>query len=181
MLVTRLNRAFQHGTELFFNSVGTYIPSRRLRLIMLRSAGANVGKKTSVLRGTVILGMKNLKLGESTSIGFRCMLDATGGIEIGDCVVIASDVHIITASHDPNTDDFATYRAPVIIRDFAWLASRSTILPGVHVGLGGVVAAGAVVTKNVLDKTLVAGVPARYLSSRNSGLDYDPSYWPRFY
>ena len=60
----------------------------------------------------------------------------------------------------------------VTISDYAWLSSRTTILPGVTIGEGAVVAAGAVVTKDVADHAIVAGVPARVIGTRTANLEY---------
>lgn len=109
------------------------------------------------------------------------MLDATGGLHIGNRVVLASDVHVITASHEPNSDEFSTYHRSVRIEEYAWVASRATVLPGVTVGRGAVVAAGAVVNTSIQPMTIAAGVPARKVGQRRSRLRYTPTFWPRFY
>lgn len=91
----------------------------------------------------------------------------TGGVFIGNNVDIAQDVYIWSEQHDYNSPDYSSVCKPVIIEDYVWLASRVTILPGVKIGRGAVVASGAVVTKDVPSLAIVAGVPARIIGQRN--------------
>ncbi|WP_454803358.1 hypothetical protein [Mucilaginibacter phyllosphaerae] len=80
---------------------------------------------------------------------------------------------IWTLHHDYNSPYFAQAGAAVTIKDYAWICSRAIILPGVTVGKGAVVAAGAVVTKNVADYSVVGGAPAKKIADRHTGLVYD--------
>ena len=109
------------------------------------------------------------------------MLDARGGIVIGDNVVLASDTHIITGRHDVNADDFAASFHPVRIGDFAWVASRSTVIDGVTIGRGAVVGACSLVKDDVAEMTVVAGVPAKVRGKRDSALKYSARYRRSFY
>ena len=74
--------------------------------------------------------------------------------------------------HDYNAPNYNDVGGNIEIKDYAWLASRCTILPGVTIGKGAVVATGAIVTKNVPDYTIVAGVPAKKIGMRNENLTY---------
>ncbi len=118
-------------------------------------------------------------IGEDSSVGRNCMLDGRGQLTIGNHVSISPDVHLITGSHDLNSSDFRFVSAPIVLEDFVWVGSRATILPGVTVGRGAVVATGAVVTRNVDPMTVVGGVPARKIGIRSSELyvfaSLDPS------
>ncbi|WP_425562996.1 DapH/DapD/GlmU-related protein [Mucilaginibacter gynuensis] len=80
---------------------------------------------------------------------------------------------IWTLHHDYNTTDFAQVGKTVVIEDYAWLCSRSVILPGVTIGKGAVVAAGAVVTRDVQPYTVVGGIPAKPIAKRMEDLTYD--------
>ena len=71
-----------------------------------------------------------------------------------------------------NDPEFGVKGAPVIIEDYAWVSSRTTLLPGVTIGKGAVVAAGAVVTKSVEPYTVVGGVPAKKIGERSKELNY---------
>jgi acetyltransferase-like isoleucine patch superfamily enzyme len=99
-------------------------------------------------------------------------LDARSGLTIGENVNLSNEVMIWSLHHDYNDPDFAAIGAPVIIEDYAWLCSRCIILPGVTIGKGAVVAAGAVVSRNVLPYTVVGGIPAKVIASRSSNLTY---------
>ncbi|WP_059020693.1 acyltransferase [Mycobacterium sp. M26] len=172
------NRIGLLGFNLFF----TYFPSHHVRQAYLRLFGATIGKDSSIFRGTTILDIGNLTIGEACSIGFRCMLDARGGITIGDNVVLASDVHIIGGYHDHNDPSFAPILEPCVIEDYVWVASRSTILSGVTLGRGAVVGGCSMVRGDVGPLEVVAGVPAKVLSTRNpDALQYRPKYRPLFY
>ena len=81
-------------------------------------------------------------------------------------------VWIWTMQHKVNDPDFGGESAPVIIGDYAWISCRTVLLPGVRVGEGAVVAAGAVVTKDVEPYAIVGGVPAKKIGERSQGLRY---------
>lgn len=164
-----------------FNVVVTHVPSHRLRLGVLRLWGASVGPGTSIGRGSTVLDIHALRIGSDCSIGFRCMLDARGGLEIGDDVVLASDTHVITGQHDVHADDFAAEFLPVRIGDHAWVASRATVLPGVEIGRGAVVGACSLVREDVPPREIAAGVPARIRGSRGSALTYSARYRRKFH
>ncbi len=176
--MTRARRAWRHFGVVLYNDLVTHLPGHRLRIAVLRCWGAQIGRGSSVFRGTTVLGIERLRIGQSCGVGFRCLLDARGGITIGDRVVVASDTHLITASHDRDDPAFAAIVAPIVVGDYAWLASRSTVLLGVTIGRGAVVAAGAVVSTDVPVSAIVAGVPARRTGTRNAELHYDPSWRP---
>jgi acetyltransferase-like isoleucine patch superfamily enzyme len=114
-----------------------------------------------------------LRIGKNSVIGDHAILDARAGITIGDNVNISTNVAIWTGQHDYQSSDFAYESASVNICDYAWLSFRSTILPGVTVGKGAVVAACAVVTKDVPPFAVVAGIPAKVIGQRNQDLRYN--------
>ena len=88
--------------------------------------------------------------------------------------------HIWTLEHDPDDDRHATKSGAVVIEDHVWIATRVTILPGIKIGRGAVVAAGSVVTKDVESMAIVAGVPAKKIAVRKNSLEYKLDYSPRF-
>lgn len=138
------------------------------------------GRDSSMLMGIRFSQRGNLKIGSSSIVNWGCWLDNRGGIEIGECVSISPDVFIITADHDMNAADAAGRESPVLIEDYAFIGARATILPGVTVRRGAVVAAGSVVTKDVDEYEVVAGVPAKKIGERKQDLDYRPNYRPLF-
>ncbi|ATD72884.1 MULTISPECIES: acyltransferase [Gordonia] len=167
---------------LLYNTIVTHLPSHTIRQAFLRAFGAKIGKDTSILRGCQVFDIDQIRIGEACSIGFRVLFDARSGICIGDNVVIASDTQIIAGKHDPASPEFAAVLEPVHIGDYAWIASRATIVSGVSIGRGAVVAACALVSKDVADLDIVGGVPATTISRRpESALRYRPKYRPLFY
>jgi len=100
-------------------------------------------------------------------------MDGRRGIILGRNVNISSGAWIWTLQHDMHDPDFKVVGGPVKIGDRAWICSRSMILPGVEVGEGAVVSAGAVVTKSVDPYAIVAGVPAKKIGDRKRNLRYE--------
>ena len=107
---------------------------------------------------------KNIKIGKRVFINSGCCFQDQGGIEIGDEVLIGQQVVIATLNHDLNPEKRASMTPkPVKIGNKVWIGAHATILPGVTIGDGAVIAAGAVVTKNVPPNTVVGGVPAKII------------------
>lgn len=106
----------------------------------------------------------NLKIGKGVFINSGVMFTDLGGIELADNVLVGPNATIISVNHplDPQKRHTVEMK-PVYIDKNAWLGANSTILPGVTVGQNAVVAAGAVVTKDVPANTVVAGVPAKVI------------------
>lgn len=109
------------------------------------------------------------RIGARSWVNRQCCLDLRGGIDIGADVSISPNVMILTAQHDLNDPRFRYVSAKVVIEDHVWIGARATIMPGVTLGRGAVVAAGAVVTRDVEPLTVVGGVPARPIAVRNAG------------
>lgn len=155
-----------------FNLVITHLPGHWLRLAWLRALGAELGRGVCVFRGTTVIGAQELVLGDRAQVGFRVVLDARGGLTVGEDVLVSSDTQLLTANHNLSSPDFERQVAPIEIADHAWIATRAVVLAGVNVGRGGVVAAGGVATRDVSPRTVVGGVPARPVGERSGGLDY---------
>jgi acetyltransferase-like isoleucine patch superfamily enzyme len=167
--------------ELIFNFFITNVPSHNIRQGWLRLSGAKIGKRCTILRGTTVLDPSYLTLADGVAIGFRCLLDARAGIYIGNEVTIASDTQIIGGGHDVNHPDFLPVPIPTVICDYAWIASRAMILPSL-IGRGAVVAAHAVVSKDVGELEIVGGVPAKLIGKRSpDALQYSNNSRPLFY
>ena len=109
---------------------------------------------------------QHIKLGKHVFINHGCSFLDMGGITIEDQVQIGPKVSLITENHPlaPSQRKNLVLNR-IVIKENAWLGAGATILPGVTVGKNAVVAAGAVVTKEVADNTVVAGVPARFISN----------------
>lgn len=181
---TNLQRFINTYLALFYSSVVTHIPFHFIRQGYLRLCGAYIGKDTSIGRGTTVWSIPWLVIGDRVSIGFRCLLDARAGIAIGDDVVIASDTHVIAGGHDVNHPNFVPSPNPVdpvVIDDHVWIASRAMILPSL-IGRGAVVAAHAVVNKEVPPFAIVGGVPAKVIGERSKdALQYSGKFKPPFF
>lgn len=158
--------------ETIFNKVITFVPILRFRLAWLRAAGAQLATDAAIFCGAQVLNPRGLRVGRRTAIGWRTFLDARGGIEVGDDVNVASDCHILTADHDVRSPAFEARFAPVKLDDFVSIGTRGLVLKGVTVARGGVVAAGAVVNRDVPALVVVAGVPARQIAHRPAELSY---------
>lgn len=109
---------------------------------------------------------KFISIGKNVFINHSCSFLDMGGITIEDEVLIGPKVNLITENHplDPH-DRKALLTKPIIIKRRAWIGANATILPGVTIGENSVVAAGAVVSKDVPDNTVVGGVPAKFIKS----------------
>lgn len=107
---------------------------------------------------------KNIHLGKNVFINAGCKFQDQGGIYIGDDVLIGHNVVMATLNHDENPQNRANLiAAPIKIGNKVWIGSNATILPGVAIGDGAIIAAGAVVTKDVEEKSIVGGVPAKFI------------------
>lgn len=146
----------------------------RLRTTVLRVAGVRIGRGTTiggsvhVSSGCVDVGRAatRLTIGRDCWINADCTFDLSTDIIIGDGVSIAPGVAFVTNTHDIGPADNRAglqYNSAIHVGSGSWLGTRSTILPGVTIGSGCVVAAGSVVTKSIESNTLVGGVPARVI------------------
>lgn len=140
----------------------------RVRSKLLAIAGVDIGYGTVIGGGIHIVGIghceQRLSIGQRGWINAGCYFDASERIDIGDDVAVGQQVLILTRTHelgDGSRRAGPLLSAAVRIEDGCWIGARAVILPGVTVGRGAVVAAGAVVVDDVPPHTLVGGVPAR--------------------
>ena len=105
---------------------------------------------------------KNIHVGKFVFFNAGCTMQDQGGVYIGDGVLLGHHTTIVTLNHGIHPNErHNLHPAPVVIGNNVWIGSNATILPGVTIGDNAVVAAGAVVTKDVPTNTVVAGVPAK--------------------
>lgn len=149
-----------------------YFPSHAVRNFFYRSAGIRLARTSSIHWRARFFNPQTLCVGEHTTIGNDGFFDARDGITIGASVNIAAEVRIYTREHDIDDPYFGEKGGPVVIEDFVYIGTRVTILPGIRIGRGAVVASGAVVTKDVPPYMLVGGVPARVIRERSHDLRY---------
>jgi maltose O-acetyltransferase len=153
------------------------IPIRRLRLWFYRKAMRfNIGRNASIFMNCTFYCAEGLTLGENCVINARSILDSRGGLTIGNKVGISQHVIILTADHDFNSPFGEGRERRVVINDYVWIGTRAMVLPGVTIGRGAVIAAGAVVTRDVSDFSIVAGIPARVIGERSKDLQYSNIY-----
>ena len=133
--------------------------------LMLKKCGENVNiEKNALFSSKVVLG-NNSGIGVNAKIYGTCI--------IGDNVMMGEDCTIITRNHRHDRTDIPMIlqgfeeELPVVIGNDVWIGDKVIILPGVTIGEGCIVAAGAVVTKNVPDYSIVAGIPAKIVKMRN--------------
>ena len=153
-----------------------HIPSKTFRMWLLRIAGAKISTSVSMFASVDVRNPKGLIIEEGCSIGPKVLLDARSGLVLHRNVTVAYDSIIWTLHHDMNSLSFQAIGGPVEIGEYAWICSRSIILPGIKIGKCAVVASGAVVTKDVEDYAIVAGIPARVIGKREElDFNYCPS------
>jgi acetyltransferase-like isoleucine patch superfamily enzyme len=164
----------REGAALLTAFVVAKLPIQMLRLLVYtRLMGLRAGPGARIYKGLELRAADHIEIGAGTIVGFDCILDGRSGLRLGSNVNLSSQVAIWTLQHDPQSPDFEAAGAEVVVEDHAWLSFRCTILPGVRVGEGAVVAAGAVVTKDVAPYTVVAGIPARQIGIRSRDLRYE--------
>lgn len=149
-----------------------YVPSHYIRRFFYRISGVKIGKGSTIHMLAKFYDPKNITIGDDSIIGEGAVLDGRDKLTIGNHVDIASEVMIYNSQHDVQSLDFRATIAPVIIEDYVFIGPRSIILPGVKIGKGAVVGAGAVVTRNIDEFTVVGGVPAKPIGERKRGLNY---------
>ncbi len=160
----------------------SHLPSYRLRRWYLsRVLGYQVNPTAAIHCGCWVTGFR-LSIGRHSVINRNCRLDVRGGLTIGANVSISPECYLITASHDPHSPSFAGTSKPtaITIHDHAWLGVRALVLPGVTIGRGAVVGAGAVVTRDVEPMAIVAGNPARVIGRRQCEPAYQLEWRPWF-
>ena len=139
-----------------------------LRIYFAKMFICKCGKNVAIEHGATF-GRK-LKLGNRSGIGINAWIK--GDVSIGNDVLMAPNVVILTQNHVHESYDIpiieqgTTPEFPVVIEDDCWICQNVIIMPGVHVGRGSILAAGAVVTKNVPEFSIVGGNPARIIKSR---------------
>src|SRR3990167_2200260 len=141
-----VNRVFNWilDFELLLITWAGLVPSHLFRLFIYKIAGIKIGNGSRIHIGARFFEPENIKIGEDTIIGNNAFLDGRDKLIIGNHVDIASEVMVYNSEHDINSEDFKARIAPVEIGDYVFIGPRVIILPGVKIGRGAVVAAGAV-------------------------------------
>lgn len=128
----------------------------------------NVGKNINIEKGAMITS--TMEIGDNSGVGINAQI--YGKVILGENVMMGSECMIYTANHNFNRVDIPMNRQgfseekPVVVGNDVWIGGRVTILPGVHIGNGVVIGAGAVVTKDIPDFAVVGGNPAKVIRYR---------------
>lgn len=174
--VKQIIKSILYGWIMYtINRLGKF-PSQKYRLFILKHIyHMDIGKNVVIYHGFHIRAPWNIKIGKGTIIGENAFLDGRNGILIGDNVNISSGVFIFTEQHDINDPYFRSAESggQVTVDDRAWLSSRTTILPKVHVGEGSVLASGGLATKDLAPYSLYGGIPAKKIGERSKDLRYE--------
>lgn len=154
------------------NNIVAVIPLWCARRVYHRMMGMKIGCGSQLNMRTYLLGPGYFSIGEHSHVNPGCLIDYRGGVEIGSYVSISHRVMLITGGHDVQSKEFGEIRKPIKICDYVWIGAGATVLQGVEVGEGAVVAAGAVVVDDVPPFTIVGGVPAKKIGDRTRNLNY---------
>ena len=145
-----------------------HIPSHIARNSFYSLSGIKIGSGSTIHMWANFFQPKNISIGEDTIIGDHVFLDGRATLSIGNHVDIASSVMIYNSEHDIESTGFHAITEAVKIEDYCFIGPRVIILPGVTIGYGAIVAAGAVVTQSVAPFKIVGGVPAKIIGERKS-------------
>jgi acetyltransferase-like isoleucine patch superfamily enzyme len=143
----------------------TFDDADEVRALFSELIGRKVDDSFLLIPPFYATGGTNLRIGRNVFINQNCTLYDLGGVDIADDVMIGPNVSLITSSHplDPAQRRSVTIGKPIVIERNVWIAAGATIIGGVTIGENAVVAAGSVVTKDVLANTLVGGNPAKVI------------------
>lgn len=132
-----------------------------------------VGENIVIQRGCIISHPRNMQIHDNVYIGSNCKLYTSGGLVLCEGVVLGSNITILTANHNYDSDDLISMPydnrndfKKVIVEKHSWIGLNSTILPGITIGECSVIAAGSVVTRNVPSYSVVGGNPAKVIKYR---------------
>jgi len=153
---------------MILNLISCLVPLHSVRKFFFRFAGVKIGKNSYIHMGVRFFLPINITIGEGTIIGDHVFLDGRAFLRIGNNVDIASQVLIYNSEHDVDSEGFDPIEEPVEIADYVFIGPRAIILPGVKIGRGAVIGAGAVVTKDVEPFKIVGGVPAKVIGERKN-------------
>lgn len=152
------------------NSLPTSKIIRKIRSGVAKRCFDKFGKNINIEKGADFGRGNGISIGDNSGIGVRC--EVRGPLEIGKDVMMGPEVRIMTSSHNTERTDIPMCqqgfnpKRKVTICDDVWIGARVIILPGVTIGKGAIIGAGAVITKDVPEYAVVAGVPAKVIKYR---------------
>jgi acetyltransferase-like isoleucine patch superfamily enzyme len=159
-----MNDMSNEARRITFELNNAYHTPEEVRNLLSRLFGKTVDESFRVFPPFYTDFGKNITVGKNVFINACCHFQDHGGVSLGDGCQIGHNVVFATLNHGLAPEDRqTTYPAPITLGKNVWVGSNSTILQGVTIGDNAVVAAGAVVTKDVPENTIVEGVPARII------------------
>lgn len=166
-VINRINTVLLEFWLLILRIVG-FIPLHFVRKFFYILSGINMPLDSTIHLGANFFNPSGITIGHDTIVGDHCFLDGRAPLTIGNHVDIASQVLIYTNEHNINSPDFGNSFGSVTIGDYVFIGPRVIILPNITIGRGAIVAAGAVVTKNIPDFEIWGGIPAKKISDRTN-------------
>ena len=139
---------------------------KKWRVLVLKCFGAKIDWSSHIYSSVKIWAPWNLEIGAYSSIGPQVDCYNQGKIKIGSNTVISQKAYMCASSHDYTKKDFPLVLKPIIIGNGIWIAADAFIGPNVNIGSNAIIAARAVVTKNVESETIVGGNPAKFIKIR---------------
>jgi acetyltransferase-like isoleucine patch superfamily enzyme len=164
-MITRIKTICLEFWLMILRFVG-FIPLHFVRKFFYLISGVKLKSDSTIHIGACFFKPSNISIGHDTIIGDHCFLDGRAPLKIGNHVGIASQVLIYNDEHDINSPNYGNSFGPVEIGDYVFIGPRAIILPNIKIGKGAVVAAGAVVTKDIPSFEIWGGVPAKKISNR---------------
>ncbi|MGG7466697.1 MULTISPECIES: DapH/DapD/GlmU-related protein [Bacteroidota] len=158
--------AASYATKKLLNQMNNSADPSEIRALLSEITGSEIDATVTVFTPLQMNYGKHTKIGKNVFINFDCVFLDLGGITIEDGVLIAPKVSLLSEGHPINPEERSSLMVGHIhIKKNAWIGANATILPGVTIGENAVVAAGAVVSKDVPDNTIVGGIPAKIIKS----------------
>ena len=161
-----MHAAAQEARRITAKINGRFRNAEKLRRLFSELTGKETDESFSLFPPFYTDYGKNITVGKNVFINSGCCFQDQGGIEIGDNCLIGHQVVLATLNHDTAPEKRSSmFPAPIKIGKNVWIGSHATILAGVTIGDNAVVAAGAVVNKDVPADTIVGGVPAKRIKT----------------
>ncbi|KQM69516.1 acetyltransferase [Pedobacter sp. Leaf216] len=158
--------AASYATKKLLVQMNNATEPEEIRNFLSQITDAEIDSTVNVFTPFYINYGKHIKIGKNVFINFDCVFLDLGGITIDDNVFIAPKVSVLSEGHPTSIEDRHTLIPKAIhIKKNAWIGAGATILPGVTIGENAVVAAGAVVSKDIAPNTVVGGIPAKFIKN----------------
>ena len=164
--INRISTTFLEFELLFLKYVG-FIPCHFIRKFFYILSGLNMPLDSNIYMGANFFNPSGITIGHDSLVGSSCFLDGRAPLTIGNHTSLASEVMIYNDEHSIHDPNYGNSFGPVTIGDYVFIGPRAIILPNIKIGDGAVIAAGAIVTKNIPPYEVWGGVPAKKISDRN--------------